>query len=502
MTNNPGCLTLSLLLLTTASAQLVPTAKSSPQIVLNGSLQEDAVPPKAVPNTRIGVGGGPGVLTDSIGQFSLKLTRDFAEGNRVTITVERGGWLVNDPVDGMWNLPSIDEQKVQTKIVLIVPKGSMKLWSDDRIQTYITKLQDELAKLKEKGTKPRPVSFDRYLSEWAAHYGFTLDQVRGAFEQWAQKAEESGSKRAKGLAEFYRKNFEQAATYFKEAALDLRQRREARDRTERLEEYYNWRNAGSSHAAAYKFKEALGEYAEAQNIISKEVFPLEWAEVALSIAYAMIASVVDTEGATARAALREAEKSCDEALTIYARDRYPVEWAVAQDCKGVAAREAGLRIPLGVDSGGLSALLKAVRAHKSALEVLTREHQPIEWAVAQQNLAIALLERGIRFREPELVEKDLNDAADAIGNALKVFTRKEYPSAWAELHYNRGIGLMRRSTRVGQDARSLLDQSIAAFGQAQQVYTESEFPREWARTSESRRMAAKWRCIRFEFCVD
>jgi hypothetical protein len=45
------------------------------QITLNGDLQTDTG--KLIPNTQISVAGGPSDVTDSKGQFSIKLSLDF-----------------------------------------------------------------------------------------------------------------------------------------------------------------------------------------------------------------------------------------------------------------------------------------------------------------------------------------------------------------------------------------------------------------------------------------
>jgi hypothetical protein len=146
---------------------LVVTVGASAQVTLNGNVQEDADKVVPVPNTRVVVNGSYSDTTDSIGQFSIKLSRDLIQGERVIIMVDRRGWVVNSPVDGDWNLPNFKTQNVQTTKVSIVPRGSMKLWSHERITKYVEKLSDELAKQKKEGEKPGPVDFTTYLDQYA-----------------------------------------------------------------------------------------------------------------------------------------------------------------------------------------------------------------------------------------------------------------------------------------------------------------------------------------------
>ncbi len=230
------------------------------QITLNGNLLTDAEKP--VPNTKVGVAAGPSNTTDSKGQFSIKLSLDFIEGERVFLVVEKPNWVINYPLDGEWNLPAKKLQEVPTQYtkVIIVPKGSKALWTHARIEKHVALLSDEIAKLKKEGDTPKPIDFSFYLSEWANKYGFTSDQVKAAFDQWANAVKDSTDKRTKGLREFYLKNFAKAATLFEEAALedeaDLKEIAEAL-RQKTLRAYANWKDAGNSLSNLLQFEDAL-----------------------------------------------------------------------------------------------------------------------------------------------------------------------------------------------------------------------------------------------------
>ena len=65
------------------------------QITLNGNLLTDTEKP--VPGTKIGVAAGPSNFTDSKGQFSIKLSLDFIEGERVFLVMEKPDWVINYP---------------------------------------------------------------------------------------------------------------------------------------------------------------------------------------------------------------------------------------------------------------------------------------------------------------------------------------------------------------------------------------------------------------------
>src|SRR5206468_441037 len=141
---------------------------------------------------------------------------------------------------------------------------------------------------------------------YAKQFGFTVDEVRNAFDQWAKQSNPKESARTKALREYYRQNFSAAAALFEESA---RARREAR-KEEQRNEYDDWKDAGSSHAAERKFKESLADYREAQEIISKEAFPLEWADVRLLIGNVKRRFAEEIEEEEGNALLRDASQSC------------------------------------------------------------------------------------------------------------------------------------------------------------------------------------------------
>jgi hypothetical protein len=182
------------------------------EIILKGQLVTDSN--QTVPGTKIAVSGGPHDITDFMGNFQIKLSNDFLEGERVIISVIKEGWVIDHPLDGEWNLPNIKYQRVHTTRVVIVPYGSMKLWSHARIEKHVAQLSAELAKTKKESSRPQPVDFSFYLKEWADRYGFTPAQVKAQFDRWAEEVKDSDNYRTLGLRAFYLKNFPRAAEYF------------------------------------------------------------------------------------------------------------------------------------------------------------------------------------------------------------------------------------------------------------------------------------------------
>jgi hypothetical protein len=341
-------------------------ASASAQIILNGTLEEDSG--KGVSDTRITVAGGPSDTTDSKGQFSIGLSRDFIEGERVILGVAKKGWVINHPLDGEWNLPNLKYQDVHTTRVIIVPKGSKKLWTHARIEKHIALLSDEIAKLKKEGWKPRPIDFSCYLSEWAEKYGFTPVEVKEAFDQWAKQAKKSEDKRTRALGEFYRKNFALAAQYFEEAAIheeaELKRLREA-TRLKTLSTYANRKDAGNSLGNLHRFQEALEQYQKAQKLVNNQGdFPKEWAEIRIFTGNTKSQIGIRSEGKAAHKFLNEARQDYIEALEVYTQKDLPQDWAMTQNNLGNALSEQGIRTG---GEEGARLLAQAVEAYRKAL---------------------------------------------------------------------------------------------------------------------------------------
>jgi len=71
---------------------------------------------------------------------------------------------------------------------------------------------------------------------------------------------------------------------------------------------------------------------------------------------------------------------------------------MTQDNLGTALTKLGQR------ASGTTRLEEAVAAFRAALEERTRERVPLEWAITQHNLGIALLILGIRTDSKKFLE--------------------------------------------------------------------------------------------------
>src|SRR5262249_47393098 len=131
---------------------------------------------------------------------------------------------------------------------------------------------------------------------------------------------------------------------------------------------------------------------------------------------------------------------------------------------------------------GTAKLQEAGVGGREALKERTRERVPLEWAVTQVSLGIALSALGGR----ESGTAKLEEAVVAYREALKENTRERVPLDWAMTFGNEGFALMRLAERTGDAAmaETALSQINTAFETmrdgghaADAAYYERQLPR-------------------------
>ena len=174
------------------------------------------------------------------------------------------------------------------------------------------------------------------------------------------------------------------------------------------------------------------------------------------------------------ARLKQAVETFRLALEEVTRERVPLQWAGRQNNLGNALQELGTR------EAGTARLEQAVEAFRLALEEWTRERVPLlYWATTQNNLGNALQELGKR----EAGTARLEQAVEAFRLALEGWTRQRVPLDWAMTQNNLGIALAELGTREAGTAR--LEQAVEAYRLALEERTRERVPLQWAMTQNN-----------------
>jgi tetratricopeptide (TPR) repeat protein len=172
-------------------------------------------------------------------------------------------------------------------------------------------------------------------------------------------------------------------------------------------------------------------------------------------------------------ALRSAIERCTRLIELHPRERMPLQWAMTQNWLGIALGALGGR------ESGTAKLEEAVVAFREALKEQTRERVPLEWAGTQHSLGIVLW----RLGERESGTAKLEEAVLAFREALKEWTRERVPLYWAATQVNLGVAFGRLGERERGTAK--LEEAVVAFREALKEQTRERVPLEWAGTQHS-----------------
>jgi len=455
---------------------------SSQTITLSGRiLTDDQVP---VPQTQISVSGGFEDYTDDDGEFNIKLSSEYIDGEQVILRVAKDNWVINHPLDGIWDLPNHKYQFVHTVDVVIVPHGSMALWTHERIEKHVAQLSDEITK-QASLNEQKTIDFTRFLAKWAETYGFDTEQVKIAFDEWANEVKTSTDTQKKAWADFYQKNFIEAAQSFELAArkdeASLKQIEEAATK-KRLAAYENWKNAGIALQLAYQFDSALTRFQKAATLVNRTDYPFQWAEIRMLTGNSKRELGIRVEGSKAIRLLQESILSYQEILREVTQAELPQLWALTQIYLGNALSDLGIQVN---GQRSLNYLQQALTAYDVILEELVQTEEPQLCALTQSCRGATLRELGMRTTGQKAIDY-LQQAIEVYEAALKEYTKSDFPQDWARTHNNLGNVLSHLGTLVrGQEALNYFPQAVKAFRYALEVRTQTELPQQWAMTQNN-----------------
>ncbi|MBD2603526.1 CHAT domain-containing protein [Scytonema hofmannii FACHB-248] len=157
-------------------------------------------------------------------------------------------------------------------------------------------------------------------------------------------------------------------------------------------------------------------------------------------------------------------------LKVFTREALPLDWAMTQNNLAAAYIDR-------IKGDRADNIEQAIATSTAALTVFTREALRKEWAETQHNLATAYNNR-IKGDSADNIEK----AIAAYTAALTVRTQQALPKEWAETQHNLGVAY---SDRIKGDRADNIENAIAANTSALTVRTQQDLPKEWANTQNN-----------------
>jgi tetratricopeptide (TPR) repeat protein len=444
---------------------------------------------RTVSGVRITALGGQAAASDRKGHFSISFPTSIRPGQATRIGVDRLNWVIYQPMFGNCVTQSL-ERNYEPLRVVIVPKGSPLALSPKRLSQVIAQWATERAKLTNQvGTLKQDLDQYAFLREYAKEYGFTLEQFRGAADQWAQ-IKESDDKEERALKEYWQNNYGRAAQFARDSAVaaDEELDRANKQTTEAGSKVIRrYKLLGNAYYADHKYEEALDAYYAIEKRfetrrLSKENFAAAWSEIKLLLANTKVALGIRVNGEDSTRLLKEALADIEESASFYTAEQSPHEWGARQNTLGNVLWSVAVTIK---GAEGLKYLNDAAEAYRAALGVDSRYRSSQDWAATQNNLGNVLRELGQLLAGPTSI-KYLKDAVTAYNAALGVRTRAQFPEHRAITQKNLGVTLLVLSEKgEDKDKDEYLKGAIAAFRGALEINTPERFPQEWAATQNA-----------------
>ena len=124
-----------------------------------------------------------------------------------------------------------------------------------------------------------------------------------------------------------------------------------------------------------------------------------------------------------------------------------------------------------------SQLDMAIIGYELALTILTRADFPQDWAMTQNNLAGAYMDKITGNRA-----ENIDEAISCYQLALEVYSRTNFPQHWARTQNN--LGLAYKDKITGNRAENI-DEAISCYQLALEIYTRAHLRKNWAITQNN-----------------
>jgi hypothetical protein len=287
-------------------------------------------PPAAVTGATVKVLDTNDEKVTKDGGFQFTLPRAKPPGSEIQIEVQAGNLRVYLPRNGILTVPAAGARPVE---VQLLPVGSKLFLEPAAIEALLAQASKPpptpVPKDSDADREPR---LRRFLRQWAADYGFGLEDVEREMKAWGDQVRanrDQASVRQQALAEFQAQNFARAATLFEEsasaeaAALDrIETERQEREREERtvLRRFLDDKiRAAEALRQSLKFADAAEVLQAATNRVRRERYAAWWAEMQARWGSALNDLGSFGDAAQSIASLRAAITAYQNALQVYTK---------------------------------------------------------------------------------------------------------------------------------------------------------------------------------------
>lgn len=273
--------------------------------------------------------------TDEAGLFRFAPQQRNRHGGILKLRVDKPGWVIHQPLDGEIRPSADPNEPVEIRLL---PKGSQRLWNDERIEALIAELAFSAKGQVTPDGDPGGIDFGGPIRDWADRYGFDPDQVQTQIDRWVSEVEQAhGDLYRQGLAAVAKKHLGEAERFFGESA-DTKAKRLERARQAPLGEasaladqaVRDFRLAGDCAYADYRFADARDRYRAALSLLDRTEQPEPSAATLHDLAAANYELGIRTGDSDSSAHLSRTLDALKAALALQSLEAMPSQWTRTQ----------------------------------------------------------------------------------------------------------------------------------------------------------------------------
>lgn len=414
--------------------------------------------------------------TTSAGTVRLPIAEGLPADAQLTIHVEWKGWVVAEPPAGKVRVPANSATTVE---IVLLPRGSPKLLSHE----HLVQLLQDAASLKRQFSRGKDTDANAeltaFVAEWANRNGFVLEQVKSALEEWAKGVQARSDDRFEtALAEFAQRQFGKAAASFETSAeLAAASRKQIDAKTaellaesERLRKHES--EAHSRAGDAYRFDRrwdrATNSYRMALALLDPDRDAWQYIQIEDNFVDTLHEYAIRVDDAKGKALIEEAIQNFRLTAKLI---REHFDWSVDLS-EGPIQSELGVLLSALADKSSPQEAdgyyREALAAHRRAQELLQKAGNRENWADNQVSLGMVMFSMATRGPDARL---ELEEAAKVLRSALEVYTKDGQPLKWTGTHVELGLALVELSgyydgpaaVKIGTEATAAVNEALSAM---------------------------------------
>ncbi|MCB1683137.1 MAG: hypothetical protein KDI31_01580 [Pseudomonadales bacterium] len=237
---------------------------------------------------------------------------------------------------------------------------------------------------------------------------------------------------------------------------------------------YKYRLLGDYESSQEHYESAIAACEAVLEVRPQAEFPQDWAAVKTNLGSAWLrlhAYAPTLELAVER--LQRAGIEIESAAEVIDRQVTPQLWAVNRRILGTILIRLG-ELGTGPESSDL--FDRGVAELQAALDVQRPEYQPLDWALTQQNICLAMYQHGARLGQDGLAM--VREAINRCQEAASWLSPGTAALSWAMVQNNIAASTATLAQLEGDP--DLLTRAAEAFREAARVYTRDRVPVNWA----------------------